>query len=72
MLELPLFGCIAGLIAAVLASRVIVSFLYEISPHDSWVLLASVGLLMAIATIASLIPALRAASVDPMVALRSE
>ncbi len=65
-------GCVAGLVAGMLASRVLASFLYEISPHDPWVLLASAGLLLAIATVASLIPALQAASVDPMQALRAE
>jgi predicted permease len=65
-------GCVAGLVAAVLASRVLASFLYEISPHDPWVLLGAVVVLMAIASGASLLPALRAARIDPMQALRSE
>jgi predicted permease len=65
-------GCIAGLVAAILASRVLASFLYEISPHNPWVLLASIGILLAIAAVASLIPALRAARIDPVIAIRCE
>ncbi len=65
-------GCISGMIAAVLAARAMASFLFETSPRDPWILLASVGILLVIAAVASLIPALRAASIDPMVALRAE
>lgn len=70
--RVAIFGCVAGLVAAILASRVLARFLYEISPHDPWVLLCSAGILLAIAAVASTIPALRAASIDPMVALRAE
>ncbi|HEX4019910.1 MAG TPA: ABC transporter permease [Acidobacteriaceae bacterium] len=65
-------GCVAGLAAAVLASRVLASFLYEISPHDPWVLLGSVAVLLAIASGASLLPALRAARINPIIAIRCE
>jgi ABC-type antimicrobial peptide transport system permease subunit len=67
-----LAGCAVGLAAALLASRVLASFLYGISPRDPWVLSASLLLLCFVAAVASLIPALRAASIDPMVALRCE
>jgi predicted permease len=65
-------GCLAGLVAAILASRAVASFLYGTSPRDPWVLAASLAVLSLIAALASLIPAIRAASVDPMKALRSE
>jgi predicted permease len=67
-----LSGCIAGLATAVLASRALSAFLYSTSPRDPWVLSASLIALCLIAAIASLVPAMRAASVDPMKALRSE
>jgi predicted permease len=65
-------GCTLGLVAAILASRVLASFLYEISPHDPWVLLASVAVLLLIAGCASLLPALHAARIEPVSAIRCE
>jgi predicted permease len=65
-------GTGAGLIAAVLASRALASFLYETSPRDPSVLVCSVAALALIATAASILPSLRAARIDPMRALRNE
>jgi predicted permease len=65
-------GCGSGLIAAILASRALASFLYETSPHDPWVLLGSVAALAAIASAASLLPAIRAARIEPITAIRYE
>lgn len=65
-------GTMAGLIAAVLASRGLASFLYGTSARDPWVLVGSVAALAVIACTASLLPALRAARIDPMVAIRCE
>jgi predicted permease len=65
-------GCAAGLVVAVLASRALTAFLYGTSPRDPWVMTISLAVLCLIAAIASLIPAVRAASIDPMKALRAE
>ena len=65
-------GSIAGLIAALLASRALASFLYGTSVRDPWVLIGSVVALILIASAASLLPAIRAARIDPMEALRTE
>jgi len=65
-------GTGAGLIAAVVASRALASFLYETSPRDPSVLVGSVVALAFIASAASILPALRAARIDPMRALRNE
>ena len=65
-------GTGAGLIAAILASRALASFLYETSPRDPSVLVCSVAALAFIASAASVLPALRAARIDPMRALRNE
>jgi predicted permease len=65
-------GTGAGLIAAVLVSRALASFLYETSPEDPSVLVCSVAALVFIASAASILPALRAARIDPMRALRNE
>jgi predicted permease len=65
-------GTGAGLIAAILASRALASFLYETSPRDPSVLVCSVAALAFIASAASVLRALRAARIDPMRALRNE
>ena len=65
-------GCGAGLVAAFLASRTLASFLFETSPRDPWILLGSVAALTAIASAASLIPAIRAARTEPITAIRCE
>ena len=65
-------GSAAGLIAAVLASKALASFLYETSPRDPWILLVSVSALAVIASAASLLPAIRAARIEPITAIRCE
>jgi putative ABC transport system permease protein len=65
-------GSLAGLIAAILASRTLGSFLYDTSPRDPWVLVTSSAALAAIAVTATLLPALRAARIEPMAAIRYE
>jgi predicted permease len=65
-------GSALGLGIALFASQVLASFLYNTSVRDPWVMVCSVAALSLIASAASLIPAIRAASVDPMKALRAE
>lgn len=69
---IALVGSAAGVIAAYFASQVLASFLYGTSTHDPLVLGASVLALVTIACGASLLPALRAARIDPMAAIRCE
>jgi len=65
-------GSTAGLVAALLASKALTSFLYGTSVHDPWILIGAVALLVAVASAASILPAMRAARIEPMEALRSE
>jgi ABC-type antimicrobial peptide transport system permease subunit len=65
-------GSATGLVAAVLASRALASFLYETSPRDPGILVGSMVALTAIASAASLLPALRAARIEPIAAIRYE
>ena len=65
-------GSAAGLGAAILASRALASFLYETSPRDPWILIGSVVALAFIASAASLLPAIRAARIEPITAIRCE
>jgi ABC-type antimicrobial peptide transport system permease subunit len=67
-----LIGAGAGFIAAILGSRALASFLYETSPHDPWVMLSALTALIVIATMASLLPAIRAARIEPITAIRCE
>ena len=67
-----ILGSAAGLLAAILASRALAAFLYETSPRDPWILLGSVAALTLIASLASLLPALRAARIEPITAIRYE
>jgi predicted permease len=67
-----LAGTALGLIAALLASRVLASFLYGTSVRDPWVFAGSILALAMIASAASLLPALRSARINPMTAIRCE
>ena len=65
-------GIAAGLGAALGLTRLMVSLLFEVRPTDPATFGAVALLLTATALAASWIPARKAASVDPLVALRSE
>jgi putative ABC transport system permease protein len=70
--KLAAFGSVLGLLGAAADSTLLRSLLFGVSPFDPLVLtLAAVGVLL-LALIASMLPALRAASIDPMQALRGE
>ncbi len=70
--SVALAGTAAGLIAALLASRALASFLYGTSARDPWVFAGSILALALIASAASLLPALRSARINPMTAIRCE
>src|SRR5206468_662315 len=65
-------GLIAGLVAAFLLARLIVTFLYGVNTNSPLAFLAMALVLAAVGVFASYIPARRAAKVDPMVALHYE
>jgi predicted permease len=71
-LALVALGLVLGVAAAIGASRFIASMLFELSPVDPLTYGTVAGVLIAVALLASWLPARRAAHVDPMVALRSE
>jgi putative ABC transport system permease protein len=65
-------GLGAGLILAFATGRLISGFLYQVKPLDPWTYLAVAAALPAIGLTAALLPARRAASIQPMQALRDE
>src|SRR5215467_14129101 len=70
--RLAAVGCGLGLLGAVAASRLLRSFLFEVSPFDPGVLALSAVAMLLLALVASALPARRASSTDPMLALRGE
>ena len=71
-LATALLGIGVGLAAAYALTRTIASFLYDVSPTDPATAVAVVGVLLAVAAVAAFVPARRAATVNPMVALRAD
>jgi putative ABC transport system permease protein len=65
-------GLLAGMVIALGASRLAASLLYGISPLDGVAWLGAVGVLLAAGVVASLLPALTASRVDPVIAMRVE
>jgi ABC-type antimicrobial peptide transport system permease subunit len=71
-LVLLVCGVAAGIALSLFASRLIRSFLYGVTDHDA-ITIAAVSLLLCLCgMMAAYLPARRAASVDPMQALRTE
>jgi predicted permease len=71
-LKLAAIGCVLGLAGAAAASRVLRSFLFHVSPFDPVVMILTAIAVFALVLVASVVPARRAASVDPIQALRGE
>jgi len=71
-LRLVAIGVGLGLIASLGLGRVIATQLWGVSPYDPWTLTCVPALLIITGLLACWIPARRAASVDPLVALRYE
>jgi len=65
-------GLAIGIVSAFALGRLLTSQLYEVSSHNPALLVASTVFLAAIALIACLVPARRAAHIDPIQALRTE
>lgn len=70
--KLAVIGCVIGLAGAAGASSLLRSFLFGVSPFDPLVLVFAAISVLLLALLASAVPASRAASIDPMKALRNE
>jgi ABC-type antimicrobial peptide transport system permease subunit len=71
-LTLTAAGSAIGMAAALALSLIAAGLLYGVSPTDTLTIAAVPAILFAIATAACLVPARRAASLDPIRALRCE
>jgi ABC-type antimicrobial peptide transport system permease subunit len=69
---LAAIGVVVGIGGALSAGRLIGTMLYGLKPWDPATLAASAALLLGVALAAGLLPAKRAAGIDPMKALRHE
>jgi len=65
-------GAVVGLLGGLALSRLMGGLLYDVTPGDPWSLAAVTLVLATVALLACLLPARRAAGVDPMEALRWE
>jgi ABC-type antimicrobial peptide transport system permease subunit len=65
-------GAVAGLVAAVALGRLMSSLLFGVAPTDIVAYAAALAVTVAAASLASWLPARRAASIDPMETLRAE
>jgi putative ABC transport system permease protein len=65
-------GLIAGLIGALLLSRLLASLLYQTRQNDAFTYLSATALLLAVGVFACMRPAMRASTADPLRSLRAE
>ncbi|HMJ60368.1 MAG TPA: FtsX-like permease family protein, partial [Bryobacteraceae bacterium] len=71
-LRWTLAGVAAGLVAATVAARSLGSLLFQVRAEDPALFAAAALLMIAVSVAAALAPSLRAAKIDPMIALRHE
>jgi len=69
--KLSLLGCVIGLAGSAAVSRIVSSFLFQVSPIDPLIYCLAVLVMFALALVAAAIPAARAAAGDPIKALRA-
>ncbi len=70
-MKLAFVGVLLGLLGALALSSLLASLLFAVSPTDPWALLAAALVVLAVSVLAGLLPAVRAARVSPMRALRN-
>ena len=71
-MQKTILGLWIGVVGAATLSRFAASLLFEVEPNDPSIYAAGAAVLLAVAFLATWIPARRAAKVDPVIALRAE
>jgi putative ABC transport system permease protein len=71
-LSVALLGCVAGLALTAIFGRLLSGMLYGVSAWDAATLGGVVGIVLAVSVLASLLPAIRAARLEPMQVLREQ
>jgi ABC-type antimicrobial peptide transport system permease subunit len=71
-LLIALAGVVAGAVGALFLTRLLASFLHDVSPTDPLTFMTVAMLLMGVALVACYVPARRAIRVDPVKTLRQE
>jgi len=69
--KLGLAGCAVGVLASWASARLVSSFLFGVSATDPAIYTIGVGLILLFVLLASAMPAVRAASANPVKALRA-
>jgi ABC-type antimicrobial peptide transport system permease subunit len=70
-LRLVALGVALGLAGSLLLTRILRSLLYGVGAHDPTVFATNAALLILVATVACVLPAIRATRVNPIIALRT-
>ena len=70
--KLGLVGGVIGAVAAIFATRFMSSLLFQVNPLDPYVLVLAAVSIFLLSLVASVVPARRAAAIEPMQALRNE
>ena len=65
-------GLLVGLVLALATGRLVASFLYQVRPLDPWTYVSVAMALSVVGLVAAVLPAHKAASIEPMQALRDE
>jgi ABC-type antimicrobial peptide transport system permease subunit len=71
-LRLVAIGLVLGLAGALAMSRLLAGLLYEIGPWDAGTYLGTIAVLGSVALLATLLPAIRAATIAPGIVLQQE
>jgi putative ABC transport system permease protein len=71
-LRVAVVACVCGLALSAAFSRFLAGMLFGVAPSDPFILSAGVAIVLAVAALAALVPAMRAALVEPMQVLRQE
>ncbi len=71
-MRLAMAGLVVGMLATLLSTRVLASFLYGVEPNDPATLLMVGAVLVLVSAVACLAPARRATAVNPVAVLKAE